>query len=126
MYLGISVVLGIRGGEVYVYGVFGCGVKELFVVDMDQFLFSKLIDVLGVEVENFYVEEIDVEIEFIKCCVQVFEIQILVKEMFKELLILYLISSCIEVVLVIFKFVFFVWLFWFVLVEFDVQSFGNF
>ncbi|KAK0626305.1 carbon-nitrogen hydrolase, partial [Immersiella caudata] len=42
MYTGTSAVLGIRRGEVYVYGLLGRGVKELLVVDTSKPPVSKL------------------------------------------------------------------------------------
>lgn len=42
-YAGTSAVLGVKGGEVLVYGLLGRGVKELLVVDTTQPAFAKLI-----------------------------------------------------------------------------------
>ncbi|KAK0719950.1 hypothetical protein B0H67DRAFT_643250 [Lasiosphaeris hirsuta] len=57
MYTGTSAVLGVRGGEVFVYGLLGRGVKELLVVDTSSPPISKLTSADGVEAENSYVEE---------------------------------------------------------------------
>ncbi|KAL2190977.1 carbon-nitrogen hydrolase [Thermothelomyces heterothallicus CBS 203.75] len=43
-YTGTSAVIGIRRGEVFVYGVLGRGVDELLIVDTDQPPMSKLTD----------------------------------------------------------------------------------
>ncbi|GAB1314080.1 hypothetical protein MFIFM68171_04290 [Madurella fahalii] len=43
-YSGTSAVIGIKDGEVSVYGLLGRGVKELLVVDTEQRPFAKLID----------------------------------------------------------------------------------
>ncbi|KAK4242481.1 hypothetical protein C8A03DRAFT_40136 [Achaetomium macrosporum] len=43
-YAGTSTVLGIKDGEVSVYGILGRGVEELLVVDTDKPPFAKLID----------------------------------------------------------------------------------
>ncbi|TLS26951.1 hypothetical protein PpBr36_05079 [Pyricularia pennisetigena] len=43
-YAGSSAVLGIKGGEISVYGVLGRGVKELLVVDTDDPPVAKLVD----------------------------------------------------------------------------------
>ncbi|KAK4203257.1 carbon-nitrogen hydrolase, partial [Triangularia verruculosa] len=87
MYSGTSAVLGIRGGEVYVYGVLGRGVKELLLVDTDLPPISKLTDASGVEAENPYAEETDVETEPVKRKAQALEIQIPAKETPKEALV---------------------------------------
>ncbi|KAK0735564.1 hypothetical protein B0T21DRAFT_412180 [Apiosordaria backusii] len=84
MYTGTSAVLGIRGGEVFVYGVLGRGVKELLLVDTDLPPISKLTDASGVEAENPYAEETDAETEPVKRRAQALEIQIPVKETPKE------------------------------------------
>jgi predicted amidohydrolase len=52
MYTGTSAVLGIRRGEVYVYGLLGRGVKELLVVDTSKPPISKLSDAETVEGEE--------------------------------------------------------------------------
>ncbi|KAK3359817.1 carbon-nitrogen hydrolase, partial [Lasiosphaeria hispida] len=57
MYTGTSAVLGVKGGEVFVYGLLGRGVKELLVVDTSNPPISKLTNADGVEAENSYVEE---------------------------------------------------------------------
>ncbi|KAL1867454.1 hypothetical protein Daus18300_006298 [Diaporthe australafricana] len=43
VYAGTSTVLGIREGEVSVYGLLGRGVKELLVVDTDEAPFAKIV-----------------------------------------------------------------------------------
>jgi hypothetical protein len=43
-YTGTSAVIGIKGGEVFVYGVLGRGVSEVLIVDTDQPPVSKLAD----------------------------------------------------------------------------------
>ncbi|KAK4192955.1 hypothetical protein QBC35DRAFT_482229 [Podospora australis] len=61
MYTGTSAVLGIKGGEVFVYGIVGRGVKEVLFVDTDLPPISKLTAASAVEVENPYAEETDTE-----------------------------------------------------------------
>lgn len=43
VYVGSLVVMGVKGGEVSVYGVLGRGVEELLVVDMDGELWGRLV-----------------------------------------------------------------------------------
>jgi protein N-terminal amidase len=43
-YAGTSTVLGIKDGEVSLYGILGRGVEELLVVDTDKPPFAKLVD----------------------------------------------------------------------------------
>ena len=64
MYCGTSAVLGIRGGEVFVYGVLGRGTKELLVVDTSNPPICKLTDADGVETENAYLEETVADLDF--------------------------------------------------------------
>ncbi|KAK4173006.1 hypothetical protein QBC36DRAFT_361006 [Triangularia setosa] len=98
MYTGTSAVLGIKGGEVFVYGVLGRGVKELLLVDTDLPPISKLTDASGVEAENPYAEETDVETEPVKRRAQALEIQIPAKERPKEPPISLPISSRVEAI----------------------------
>lgn len=62
-YTGTSAVIGIKGGEVFVYGVLGRGVKDLLIVDTDSPPKSKLTDADGVEAENDFVEETASDVE---------------------------------------------------------------
>ncbi|KAK0670838.1 hypothetical protein QBC41DRAFT_363732 [Cercophora samala] len=125
MYSGTSAVLGIRGGEVFVYGVLGRGVKELLLVDTDQPPISKLTDASGVEAENPYAEETDVETEPVKRRAQALEIQIPAKEPPKEPPISHPISSRIEVVSATPKSASSARLPWLAPAEPDAQSPGN-
>lgn len=63
MYTGTSAVIGVKGGEVFVYGVLGRGVKELLVVDTNSPPKSKLTDADAVEAENALVEETASDVE---------------------------------------------------------------
>ncbi|KAK4679289.1 hypothetical protein QC764_202890 [Podospora pseudoanserina] len=125
MYSGTSAVLGIRGGEVYVYGVLGRGVKELLVVDTDQPPLSKLTDASGVEAENPYAEETDVETEPVKRRAQALEIQIPAKKTPKEPPTSHPISSRIEAVSATPKSASSARLPWLAPAEPDAQSPGN-
>ncbi|KAK4156296.1 carbon-nitrogen hydrolase [Chaetomidium leptoderma] len=51
-YAGTSTVMGIKDGEVSVYGVLGRGVEELLVVDTDDLPFGKIVDRPGVPVNG--------------------------------------------------------------------------
>ncbi|KXX75284.1 Protein N-terminal amidase, partial [Madurella mycetomatis] len=62
-YTGTSAVIGIKGGEVFVYGVLGRGVKDILVVDTNSPPKSKLTDADGVEAENEFVEETVSDVE---------------------------------------------------------------
>ncbi|KAK4242480.1 hypothetical protein C8A03DRAFT_29238 [Achaetomium macrosporum] len=53
-YTGTSAVIGIKRGEVFVYGVLGRGVNELLVVDTNQPPRSKLTDADGPEAEDYF------------------------------------------------------------------------
>ncbi|KAK4113817.1 carbon-nitrogen hydrolase [Canariomyces notabilis] len=63
MYTGTSAVLGVKGGEVFVYGVLGRGVKELLVVDTNSPPKSRLTNADGVEADNDLVEETALDLE---------------------------------------------------------------
>jgi hypothetical protein len=56
-YTGTSAVIGIKRGEVFVYGVLGRGVSELLVVDTDQPPMSKLTDADAVEGGEYPAEQ---------------------------------------------------------------------
>ncbi|KAK4154574.1 carbon-nitrogen hydrolase [Chaetomidium leptoderma] len=56
-YTGTSAVLGIKRGEVFVYGVLGRGVNDLLVVDTDHPPMFKLTDTDAVEGDNHVVEK---------------------------------------------------------------------
>ncbi|GAB1314079.1 hypothetical protein MFIFM68171_04289 [Madurella fahalii] len=62
-YTGTSAVIGVKGGEVFVYGVLGRGVKDLLVVDTNSPPKSKLMDTDGVEAENGFAEETPSDVE---------------------------------------------------------------
>ena len=57
MYTGTSAVLGIRRGEVYVYGLLGRGVKELLVVDTSKPPISKLSDAEALKADETELQE---------------------------------------------------------------------
>lgn len=62
-YTGTSAVLGIKRGEVYVYGVLGRGVNDLLVVDTSQPPRSKLTDADAVDGDEHVPEKISLDTE---------------------------------------------------------------
>lgn len=56
-YTGTSAVIGIKRGEVFVYGVLGRGVDDLLIVDTDHPPMSKLTDAEAVERDEFLSEK---------------------------------------------------------------------
>ncbi|KAH6636828.1 carbon-nitrogen hydrolase [Chaetomium tenue] len=56
-YTGTSAVIGIKRGEVFVYGVLGRGVDDLLIVDTDQPPMSKLTDADAVERDDILTEK---------------------------------------------------------------------
>ncbi|KAL2021509.1 hypothetical protein VTK56DRAFT_7142 [Thermocarpiscus australiensis] len=59
MYTGTSAVIGIKRGEVFVYGVLGRGVSDLLVVDTGRPPKSKLANADGVEAGYYLAEQTD-------------------------------------------------------------------